>query len=101
MMTKDTHFADEPQRFIITTADNMAHIEFPTNVREIETEERTEYVADVYYMRTANRDGLHDEIKNNYEAWLARAMEEPMPKTSLEDVVDAVNALVDIVIGGM
>jgi len=101
MMTKDTHFADEPQRIIITVADNTAYIEFPTNVREIETEESTEYVADVYYLQTVARDNLQEEIENHYEAWLAKAMEEQPPKTSLEDVVDAINVLADIVIGGM
>ena len=32
---------------------------------------------------------------------VAKAMEEQPPKTSLEDVVDAINVLADIVIGGM
>lgn len=77
--------------------------EFPINVTEITIEgdeERTEYVAEaVYSLITGTTANLEKRINEDYEAWLEKAKEVEPQKASLDDVIEAVNALAEIVVG--
>lgn len=88
---------------VITTCGSVSVVEFPLDVQEViieGEEDRVEYVADsVYSLTTMNTANLRERIEGNYEEWLEKAKEVVTPKTSLEDVMEAVNALAEIVIG--
>lgn len=76
-------------------------MEFPLDVTEIETEEGKQYLAEsVYSLITVNTSNLAERVEQNYEAWLDKAKEPKAEEVTLEDVMDAVNALTDIVLGG-
>lgn len=76
-------------------------MEFPLNVTEVEAEEGTHYVAEmVYSLSTTATSDLADRIEANFDAWLKKAKEPEMPQTTLEDVVEAVNMLQELIIGG-
>lgn len=101
MQIKNVYYAERPDDVIITANKNKAVIEFPVNVTEIETEEGTQYkAATVYVLETANTTGLRQRVEDNYDAWLEKA-KEPVPQTTtLEDVVDGLNALQEYIFGG-
>lgn len=101
MLTKNVHYAENPDKIIVLRNGNIAVVEMPTEVKEIELEdERTEYVAEkVYSVRTQNTPNLEERVEANYEEWLALAAEVEPQMATLEDVIDAVNALTEIVIG--
>lgn len=78
-----------------------AIVEFPTNVTEIEKEDGVEYVAStVYSLETMHTADLAERVSNNFDEWLDKAKVIEPSETTLADVIDAVNALTDIVLGG-
>ena len=101
MQTKNVHYSERPNRFVIQSNGQKAYVEFPLNVTEVEREDGAEYVAEtVYSLETTNTANLADRIEANYDAWLLRAKTPKMPQTTLEDVVEAVNMLQELIIGG-
>ena len=101
MLTKNVYYAVKPERFLITSTGNKAVVEFPLNVTEVEVEEGVQYLAEsVYSLVTVNTANLADRIAQNYEAWLEKAKEPVSQEVTLEDVMEAVNVLTDIVLGG-
>ena len=101
MMTRSVYYSEKPNRFEIRSNGQSACVEFPLNVTEVETEEGTHYVAEVVYsLSTMATSDLADRIEENFDAWLRKAKEPEMPQTTLEDVVEAVNMLQELIIGG-
>ena len=79
-----------------------AVVEFPLNVKKVTTEDGTQYLAEnVYSLETVNTPQLEQRIKDNFNMWLERAKaDEPVQPTTIDDVVEALNALTEFVIGG-
>lgn len=102
MQTNDVYYAQRPDRVMVSRNGGRAMIEFPVNVTEVETEDGTQWKAEtVYSVETMDRDGLAERVEANYDAWLGRAKEVKPQTASLTDVVDALNALTDLILGGM
>lgn len=101
MQTKNVYYADKPAKVIITENNGSAVVELPVNVSEVDTEEGKQYLAEtVYYVRTKATKNLKSRVTKNYNAWLEVASIIEPQKATLDDAIDAINALTDIVIGG-
>lgn len=102
MQTRNVYYSSQPNRVIVNAAGKKAVIEFPIGVTEIETEEGKSWLAEtVYSVETMATPNLETRVEANYDAWLELA-KKPEPQSAvLEDVVDALNALTEIVLGGM
>lgn len=102
MQTRNVHYAERPGEFVVRASGGRAVIEFPVNVTEVEREDGTEYVADIVYScETRYTDDLEARVAENIAAWM-EAARTPVPQsTTLADVVEALNALTDLVVGGM
>ena len=102
MQTNDVYYSQRPGKFAVSRNDGKALIEFPVNVSEVETEDGTQWKAEtVYSVETMDHAGLEERVEANYDAWLDRAKEVEPQTASLTDVVDALNALTDLILGGV
>lgn len=103
MQTKNVFYGERPDRVIVRSKGGEAIVELPVNVSEVEREDGTEWKAEtVYSIRTMDRPNLKERVEANYEAWLDAAKKVAEPQaTSLGDVVEAINALTDLILGGM
>lgn len=101
MRKKNVYFAERPDKVMVTVNGDAAIVEMPTGITEIEAEDGTQYCADVYYVHTKNTPNLKERVERNYDAWLEVAQAVEQPKTTVEDLAEAINVLTDIVIGGM
>ena len=102
MLTRNVHYTEMPESVVVYQNGDNATVEFPLDVTEVTREDgATEYVAaEVYSLRTRNTPNLKDRVLDNYEAWLTIA-ELPEPqKAELSDVVEAINVLTDLILGG-
>lgn len=101
MQTKNVYYSAQPERVMVTARGERAVIEFPINVTEVETEEGTQWLAEsVYSVETVATADLKSRVEQNYEAWLEVAKIIEPQKASIDDVVDALNALTDMILGG-
>lgn len=101
MQTKNVIYPRRPNRFEIQSNGEKACVEFPLNVTEVETEDGTQYVAEVVYsVVTVATSDLEERVSSNFDAWLRKAKEPEMPQATLADVVEAVNMLQELIIGG-
>lgn len=101
MQIKNVHYSERPDRFIITARGSRALIEFPTNITEIEKDEGVEYKAEtVYFLETKNTQKLDERISTDFDLWLEAAKVPEPQVVNLGDVVEALNALAEVVIGG-
>lgn len=102
MQTSNVYYSTQPERVIVTAHGEAATIEFPIDVREVETEAGTQFLAEkVYSLKTRNTENLLERVKVNYDAWLEMAKVVEPPQTTVDDLVEAINTLTDMVIGGM
>jgi hypothetical protein len=102
MLMKNVYYQEPPAPFEIRQHGKNATILFPTAVETVEGEEETQYFAKrVYVLETGYTPNLEERINNNFDLWLARAKVPEEVPTTLDDVVEAINALTDIVMGGM
>lgn len=102
MRTKNVYYAERPDRVIVTANGDTACVEMPVDITEIETEDGVQYHADtVYFIQTRNTPDLKQRVEHNYDAWIAVAQVIESPRTTVDDLVEAINALTDMVIGGM
>lgn len=103
MQTKNEHFGERPDRVVVRRNGKDALVLFPLNVTEVQTEDGSQWLAEtVYSMRTKAVPGLEERINANYDAWLEAAKKAVEPQTpTMADLVDAVNTLTDLLIGGM
>ena len=105
MQTRNVHYSQQPDNVIITEHAGKAVIELPINVAEVvkeyEGETITEWVAEkVYYIRTVSTQGLKERVEADYDAWLELASVPDPSSVTMEDLVDAINTLTDIILGG-
>ena len=76
-----------------------ALVSFPLNVTELE-DNGGWMAAEVYDITRPWNEGLADAIDANYAVWLQRAKAESEPVATLEDVVEGLNELAEIILGG-
>ena len=101
MLTRNVYYSERPKQFLITSMGTKAVVEFPLDVTEIEAEETVQYLADkVYSLTTKNTADLEARIQANYDEWLEKAKEPEPQNVTLADVVEAVNVLTDLILGG-
>lgn len=65
-----------PEEFSVDIRNDIAIITFYENVEEIIEEETTKYNYNCYELKMQNKENLKEEIKNNYEKYLAIAKNE-------------------------
>ena len=104
MLTRNVHYSTRPDRVIVTENGRKAMVEFPLDVTEVENEIDgeiyTEYVADfVYSLPTIAVPNLKDKVLANYDAWLLKAKVPEAKETTIEDLVEVIDALADMIIG--
>lgn len=100
MMIKNVFYAQQPNSVIINARGAKAIIEMPVDVSEIETEDGSQWKAEkVYYTETMNAPGLQKRVEENYDLWIEVAKQPAPQEVSLQDVVEAINALTDIIMG--
>ena len=104
MLTRNVHYLEQPDSVIVTEYGRKAMVEFPIDVTEVEIEIEgetyTEYVAEtVYSLPTVAVPNLKDRVLVNYEAWLERAKIPEPKETTIEDLVEVIDALTDLIIG--
>ena len=101
MLTRNVYYSEQPNRVIVYTSGDKAIVEFPLNVSEVETEEGTMWLAEeVYAVKTANTPNLVERVEANYDKWLDLAKQPEPQAPALGDVVEALNALTEIILGG-
>lgn len=126
MHIKDVTYNAQPDPFEIRRAGSKAVIVFPTNVEEVEVSEEpivqdggngsglpeigggsseatttTQYIAhDVYQLETNWTPNLEQRVTNNFQAWLNKAKIPESKEATLADVIEAVNALTEVILGG-
>ena len=87
----------------MTTYGLVSTVEFPINISEVivEGEETyTEYVAEnVYSFKTVTTPNLKERIEASYAEWLEKAKTPEPQETTIEDLVEIIDALTDIIIG--
>lgn len=102
MRTRNVYYAERPDKVIVTANGDTACVEIPVDITEIETEDGVQYRADtVYSIQTRNTPDIKQRVEKDYYAWIAVAQTIEPPKTTVDDLVEAINALTDMVIGGM
>ena len=104
MKVKNVCYAAMPDEVIVRVCGNKACIEMPENVSEVtierDGEQVTEYIAEnVYYVETNNTRNLRERVLADKETWKEIAKQVAPVETTLADVVDALNALTEIVLG--
>ena len=100
MQTKNVYYAEQPDRVIVSERGGRAVVEMPVNVIEIDGDDRHEWLAEtVYYIETTTTPNLKERVEDKYEEWLEVAKIPTLQPASIADVVDALNALTEIVIG--
>lgn len=102
MLTKNVIYAERPDTVIVTpiAKTGRCYVEFPVNIREEPVEDGTQYICNLYTISRVLRPGLKEEVEANYEEWLEKAIIESEPELTVQDVMDAVNELAEIVLGG-
>lgn len=103
MLTRNVYYAERPdpvQVFRIGLG-YTCRVDLPVNIREIQNDEGdTQFVADVYSVTAGYTPGIKERIEADYNGWLAVAKEIPAPQPTIQDVIEAVNELADIILGG-
>lgn len=104
-MTRNVYYGNKPEKaYVLKVANtNTCYVELPVNVEEIpgDGERDTQWKSDVYSIRTLYKESLLEEVLSNYDAWLERAKEESIPEVTIDDVMETVNLLTSIVLGGV
>lgn len=102
MIYKNVHYQSRPDKVEITVKGRKAVVEIPVNVTESATEDGREFIAEkVYVVITKPTKNLKKRVESDLYAWInAATIQEPEPETTIADVVEAINALTDIVLGG-
>ena len=103
MQTRNVCYGEQPNNVMIYTHGGEAVVEFPVNVTEVPTEDGSQWIAETAYsIRTRYTPGLEDRVNANYAAWLEASKKAVDPQTpTMADLVEAVNTLTDLLIGGM
>lgn len=100
MQTNNVYYSDRPDNVMVTANGSKAIVDFPINVTEIEMEDGAQYKAEIVYsILTVNTPNLKNRVEADYDAWLEIAMTPEPQKAELSDVIEAVNALTEMIIG--
>ena len=104
MLTRNVHYSEQPDQVIVTENGRKAMVEFPLNVTEVEKEidgeTFTEYVAEeVYSIQTVAVPNLKEKVIAHYDAWLEKAKIPETKETTIEDLINVIDALTDMIIG--
>ena len=122
MLIKDVTYNELPEPCEIRRAGGKAVIVFPTNIEEVTVEDIsepevnsqgglpemgvqsstiTQYIAhNVYQLETNWTPNLAQRVSDNYQAWLTKAKIPETKEATLADVIEAVNALTEVILGG-
>ena len=101
MQTRNVYFSEQPNRVIVNAKGSKAIVEIPVNVTEVQTEEGAIWLAEIVYsFETMNTPNLIERVEANYDQWLEIAKKPEAQATNIEDIVEAINALTEIIIGG-
>ena len=65
--------------------ESLAEIRFYSNIEEIEEGDSTSWKYDEYIITRPYRDGLENDIENNYDAWLRQAKAEDEYRTPIDE----------------
>lgn len=84
MLTRNVYFAERPERVIVNRIGATGYtcrVDLPVNIEEVAGPEgETQYKADVYSVNAGYTVNIAERIEANYEAWLAKAQNEPEPE---------------------
>lgn len=122
MLIKNVTYNEYPPAFEVRRSGAKAVVVFPTDIEEIQIEEQvepsenvssllpeigsgtsttTQYLAHkVYQLETNWTPNIEQRIEANFAGWLAKAKIPAVQEATLSDVVEAVNALTELVLGG-
>ena len=105
MLTRNVHYSEQPDSVMITSNGSISVIEFPINVTAYQKEDGEEtiweWVAEkVYSVETVTTNNLKERVESRYSDWLELAKKAEPTETTISDLVEAINALTDMVIGG-
>lgn len=104
MLTRNVYYSQRPDRVIVNRIGengNTCRVDLPVNIEEVEAQEgETQFKADVYSITAGYTANIAQRVEANYEAWLTVAKEVPQPEPTIQDVIDAVNELTDLILGG-
>lgn len=104
MLTRSVFYSQEPEQVSVHRIGHngyTARVDFPVNIQQVMIQdEELQYKADVYSIEVGFTPDLKERIESNYEAWLAVAKEIPAPQPTVQDVIEAINELTEIVLGG-
>ena len=65
--------------------ESLAEIRFYSNIEEIAENDSTSWKYDEYIITRPYRDGLENDIENNYDAWLRQAKAEDEYRTPVDE----------------
>lgn len=102
MLTKNVIYGSEPAAVNVLriAKTSRAVVALPVNVRSEGSGNEIVWIADEYRIEREWAPDLAERVTANYDEWLATAKAESVPETTLADVVQAVNDLADLVLGG-
>lgn len=102
MIQKNVYYQSPPDKVVISEKGNNAVVEIPVNVVKVEKEDGDVWLAEtVYYAITKNAKNLRDRVLRDFDAWLEIASApEPEPQATVQDLVDYVDALTEMILGG-
>lgn len=122
MLIKNVTYNEQPPLFEVRRSGGKAVVVFPTNVEEIQVDVQeeqpdnggsglpeigsgastvTQYLAhNVYQLETNWTPNIEQRIQDNFEGWLAKAKIPESKEATLSDVIEAVNALTEVILGG-
>lgn len=105
MIVKNVCYAQMPDEVIVKIHGDRAYVEMPVNVTESTYERDGETVIDyvaetVYFVTTKPTKNLAERVLADKEAWIEIAKQTAPIETTVADLVEAINALTEIVLGG-
>lgn len=102
-MIKKVQFAENPPEVRVIPIGNGTHarVEISNNVyTDIDSEENTIYFADLYILENVKyTPNLENRILTQKESWMKKASITLPVNPTLQDAIDAINALTEIVLG--
>jgi hypothetical protein len=78
----------KPNAYEIIVIGDYAEVNFHTNITETENEDaEVKYDFNHYRLKVKNNDNLSTRIENNYDSWLAKAIEKEEAENTVEETV--------------
>ena len=84
-MRAKTNFAERPKAYEIKDGDaGQKIICFRQNIKEVHTEDGTQYTADEYTLTVPTSQALNKRIEANFDAWLNKAISEDYDRAAAD-----------------